>query len=131
MSILSIFYVNRTVYWVFFKCKDSCLHLLDTGSLNVAISNNIQIVWLKHILLMNYDYIKDRVNIPLINRPKYIYYILIIYSQLSVLKMIILVVLSQFMTYHRFDTRVTRRVWLVEQEQLTLPDHLGIQIGFY
>ena len=49
---------------MFFKCKDSCLHLLDTGSLNVAISNNIQIVWLKHILLMNYDYIKDRVNIP-------------------------------------------------------------------
>ena len=31
----------RTVYWVFFKCKDSCLHLLDTANLNVATSNNI------------------------------------------------------------------------------------------
>jgi hypothetical protein len=34
-------------------------------------------------------------------------------------------VLSSFMTYHRFVTRLTRRVSLVEQELLTLPEHLS------
>jgi hypothetical protein len=38
-----------------------------------------------------------------------------------------------FMTYHRFVTRLTRRVSLVEQELLTLPEHLSssrILVGF-
>jgi hypothetical protein len=34
-------------------------------------------------------------------------------------------VLSSFMTYHRFVTRLTWRVPLVEQERLTLPQHLS------
>ena len=34
-------------------------------------------------------------------------------------------VLTSFMTYHRFVTRLTRRVSLVEQTLLTLPEHLG------
>ncbi len=34
-------------------------------------------------------------------------------------------VLSSFMTYHRFVTRLTRRVSLVEQELLTIPKHLS------
>jgi len=34
-------------------------------------------------------------------------------------------VLSSFMTYHRNVTRVTRLVPLVEQELLTLPEHLS------
>ena len=33
-------------------------------------------------------------------------------------------VLSSFTTYHGFVTRLTRRVSLVEQELLTLPEHL-------
>jgi hypothetical protein len=35
-------------------------------------------------------------------------------------------VLSPFMTYHRFITRLTRRVSLVEQELLTLPEHMSV-----
>ena len=34
-------------------------------------------------------------------------------------------VLSLFVTYHRFVTRLTRQVSLVEQELLTLPEHLS------
>ena len=33
-------------------------------------------------------------------------------------------VLSSFMTYHQFLTRVTQLMSLVEQELLTLPEHL-------
>jgi hypothetical protein len=44
------------------------------------------------------------------------------------------VVLSSFMAYHRVctstSTRVTRRVTLVEQELLTLPEHLEFTFGF-
>jgi hypothetical protein len=39
-------------------------------------------------------------------------------------------VLSLFMTYHRFVTRLTRRVWLAEQELLTLPEHLSLPLIF-
>ena len=34
-------------------------------------------------------------------------------------------VMTMFMTYHRFLTRLTRRVSLVEQELLTLPESLS------
>ena len=34
-------------------------------------------------------------------------------------------VLSSFTTYHRFPIRLTRRVPLVEQELLTLPEHMN------
>jgi hypothetical protein len=34
-------------------------------------------------------------------------------------------ILSPFMTYHRFVTRLTLRVSLVERELLTLPEHLS------
>ena len=34
-------------------------------------------------------------------------------------------ILLSFITYHRFVTRLTRRVPLVEQELLTLPEHLS------
>ena len=33
--------------------------------------------------------------------------------------------LSSFMTYHRFVTRLTRHMSLVEQELLTLPEHMS------
>ena len=39
-------------------------------------------------------------------------------------------VLSLFMTYHRFVTRLTRRVWQAEQELLTLPEHLSLPLIF-
>ena len=34
-------------------------------------------------------------------------------------------VLSSFVAYHQFVTRLTRRMSLVEQELLTIPEHLG------
>ena len=39
-------------------------------------------------------------------------------------------VLSLFMTYHRFVTRLTRRVWQAEQELLTLPENLSLPLIF-
>jgi hypothetical protein len=38
--------------------------------------------------------------------------------------------LSSFMTYYRFVTRLTRRVPLVEQELLILPEHLSSSLVF-